>query len=1202
MKKLAVKTFVKISLLSYLLILICCNGVFAREQKTFVNLVQTDEIILENFAQLFCQAYVEKNTSKLESGCISGTDGHIYENNVKQIFSYPEQIETIKDTLVKVEVKANDLALIKIGLVFKAFKTSDDTSTKESQKRSFLLECRKEKGQWCINNIKNYQDVIVEKLLAMESSFERQSLLKQEKDFCTLEVARKLYQKGSAYFKDGNRLDASNVFSVALEVVDQRLGDPDYPVVATAVYIGLGLVYSTEDKVQVAIEYLQKALKLTQENNNKVSMSRIYTNLANCYYLQGNSSKTLEYYQKSLEIKLELKDEKGIAQVYNNLGLVYQSLGDDQAAYEAMQKSLAIHEKLKNLDGIVNICNNLGNYFFSYNDYVQAKAFFEKALLAAEESKNQAAIALTYHNLAGVHRYQGDFKTALKYYFDSVTILEKLKDIDSLGKAYTSVGIIYQEQGDTLTALKYYQRRLKILNDRVNKAEKAFVLNLIGVAYRTMGQTEEALSYYRESLELKEQIGQKIRIAESLLNLGNTYVILGKYEEAEKLYKRSLDNASSSLSLQVEIWNALAELYETKNKYEEALGFSRKAIELTKKIKGFNVLWECRDTAGRILLKLNRLDEAREFFQESIAIIEKTRNQLAGSQENQPNFFVKRVSPYHGLIKLLLKQQNNYEALHYAEMSKSRVLLDVLQFGRVNIKKYMTSLQKDEEEKLKKEISIAQAKLELIGSKIDREKNNEDDVKRLIIEQEKLQKHLVLTQENLQIFWQKLYAQIPQLKSQRAEEEPIYKTDISSLLPNTNRALLEYVVMEDACYLFLLSKKKNQGEVNDAKNPGDIDLSVYYLDISKSNLNELISKFRTSLIGNVKSDYLSIGQLLYQKLILPIQDKIEDKEELIIVPDDIMWMLPFQSLVQKTRNGGISKFLIESKAISYSPSLTALKEMSKLSKQNKKKYQQDSLLVFANPIVPKDTFVFSSQAEAEAEVKITLKPLIDAEQLVKELTNQYGTSQIKYYVNSDATEKQLKSIRDNYKTIIFATHGILNESDPMSSGVILSKEDTSDLEDGFLQAREIAEMNLNADMVILSACDTGLGQLNTGEGIIGLMWSVFVAGCPSTVVTQWKVKSDSTKDFVINFYNKLQRKSGISKAEALRQTAIELIKSKKFSSPYYWGAFNVVGNIDSEMKETAMDKEDKELVIKNYEKSLEINPKNENAKDQLKKQ
>lgn len=1194
MKRVNVKIFVKIKLLSFLLMLVCYNSIFANQQGSFEVLFQTEEVILENFAQLFCQAYVEKNVDKIESICSESDDKDVYKANIKQIFSYPEKIESIKDSQVKIEVGNNNQAFIKIGLVFKAFKTSDDSSIKESQKRSFLLECRKGKGQWCINNIKNYQDVIVEKLLAMESSFERQSLLKQENDFYTLELARKLYQKGSVYFKDGNRLDASNVFSIALEVTDQRLGDSDYPVVATAIYIGLGVVYSTEDKVQVAIEYLQKALKLTQENNNKASMSRIYTNLANCYSLQGNSSKTLEYYQKSLAIKLELKDEKGIAQVYNNLGLVYQGLGDDQAAYEAMQKSLAMHEKLKNLDGIVNICNNLGNYFFSHSNYVEAITFFRKALVTAQESKNEAAIALTYHNLAGIHRAQGDFKTALKYYFDSVTILEKLKDIDSLERAYTGAGIIYQEQGDNLIALKYYQRSLKILNNRVNKAEIAFVLNLIGVAYRTMGQTEEALSYYRKSLELREQIGQKIRIGESLLNLGNTYIVLGKYEEAEKLYRRGLDNSSSSLSLQVEIWNALAELYETKNKYEEALECSRKAIELAKKIKGFDVLWECRDTAGRILLKLNRLDEAREFFQEAIAIVEKNRNQLAGSQENQPNFFAKRISPYYGLIKLLLKQENNYEALHYAEMSKSRVLLDVLQTGRVNIKKHMTSLQQEEEEKLKKEVSISQAKLALIASKVDREKISEDDVKKLIFEQEKLQKQLIANQEKLQMFWQRLYAQLPQLRSQRSEEQPVYKTDISSLIPNSKRALLEYVVMDDVCYLFVLSRKNNQ-EADDAKGSNDIDLKVYCLDISRNELNNLISKYRTSLVANIKRDYLSMGQLLYQKLVLPVQDKIEDKEELIIIPDDMIWMLPFQSLIQSSKNGESYKFLIESKAISYSPSLSALKEMSKLSKQNKKEYKEDSVLIFANPIIPKETFVVSD----ETGITETLKPLIDAEQLVKDLTNQYGTSQIRYYVNGEATEKQLKSITNNHKTIIFATHGIFNKKDPMSSGVVLSKKDTDDLEDGLLQAREIAQMDLNADIVILSACDTGLGQLNIGEGIIGLMWSVFVAGCPTTVVTQWKVKSDSTKDFVINFYNKLQAKSDISKSEALRQTTIELIKSKRFSSPYYWAAFNVVGSIDSEIEETT--KGDKELAIKDYEKLLEVNPKNENAKEQLKK-
>lgn len=1172
MRRSVINNYIKIALLSLLLLLAANNNTFAAQQETPVSSPQTYEQILQELSQNFCQAYIKKDETALRqlwSNRASTLDN--YQSSIKQLFTYPEQIESIVDCLVKTEIKDNDTAIIKVGLIFIAIKPSTNdnniTSTKPQRgKRSFLLECIKEDGYWRISNIKGYMDVMADQLLTMESASARQVLLKQEYDFYTLELARKLYQKAFSYLKNGNNSQASNVLYLALEVTNQRQIDPDYPEFATAIYMGLGVSHNGERKFELALKSLEQALALAKQYNNKATIGKIYTNLGNYYSSQKDYYKTLEYYRESLAIKTELGDEKGIAQLNNNLGIIYQVIGDDQAAYEALQKSLATHEKLRNMEGIATTCNTLGNYLFGHRNDTEAIEIFKKGLSAAQEIKNDSAIALTYHNLAGIYRAQGDFKLALKYYFNSLTILEKLKDIDSLVKAYNGIGIIYQEQGDNLTALKYYQRSLKILGHTVDESEIAFVLHLMGAAYRAMGQNELALSYYCESLALSEKNREQIRIATTLFNMGNTYTVLGHYEQAEKSYRQSLANATTDLPLQTQIWNGLAELYETQNKYEQALEFSQKSIELAHQLNSFDIFWEPRETAARVLFQLNKPDEARKSFQEAISMIEKNRNQVGGAQQDQPNFLAKRVSPYYGMIKLLLNQNNNYEALYYAEMSKSRVLLDVLQGGRINIKKHMTPVQQQEEENLKRAITVCQAKLALVNSNLDKEKNSSNTTRKWQSEQENLQKDLTIARQKLQEFWQNLYAQLPELKHQRAEEQPVNKHDLCNLLSDSNRALLEYVVMDDNCYLFLLTRKKSLKEENNTKNSDDeLDLQVYRLDISKNNLIELINKFRTGLITNTKSDYLSIGQLLYQKMIMPAQDRLKDKQELIIVPDNVIWTLPFQALVQKVDQ--LDHFLIETKAISYSPSLTALKEMIKLSEQHKKKYQNNNLLAFANPMIPEESFVVNNEGDST-----TLKdfyPLVEAEQLAKDLTNQYGDNQSKCYIGNNATEKQLKAVINNYKTIIFATHGVFNKADPMSSYLVLSRTGVDDLEDGLLQAREIIEMDLTADMIILSACDTGLGELSIGEGIVGLMWSVFVAGCPTTVVTQWKVKSDSTKDFVLNFYNKLQANPNNSKAEVLRQATIQLIKNKRFSSPYYWAAFSIVGNIDCVITDTS---------------------------------
>jgi CHAT domain-containing protein len=272
----------------------------------------------------------------------------------------------------------------------------------------------------------------------------------------------------------------------------------------------------------------------------------------------------------------------------------------------------------------------------------------------------------------------------------------------------------------------------------------------------------------------------------------------------------------------------------------------------------------------------------------------------------------------------------------------------------------------------------------------------------------------------------------------------------------------------------------------------------------------------------------------------------------------VLWELPFQALLSAPQ-----RFLLEDFAISYAPSLTVLKQMQSLqAKRRISKPQATTLLALGNPTIGAQT----AERLTAVFMDEKLLPLPDAERQVKVLQQIYGRQNSKVYTGSQASERHLKEEADDYEILHLATHGILNDASPMYSHLVLSQEaGGGGTDDGLLEAWEILKLELNADLVILSACDTARGRVGAGEGMIGLSWSLFVAGSPTTVVSQWKVETESNSEMMIAFHRNLRASSGRSrvgrsKSEALRQASLQLRRTKRYSHPFYWAPFVIIGS------------------------------------------
>jgi len=177
---------------------------------------------------------------------------------------------------------------------------------------------------------------------------------------------------------------------------------------------------------------------------------------------------------------------------------------------------------------------------------------------------------------------------------------------------------------------------------------------------------------------------------------------------------------------------------------------------------------------------------------------------------------------------------------------------------------------------------------------------------------------------------------------------------------------------------------------------------------------------------------------------------------------------------------------------------------------------------------------------------------------VLQLAKLYGPERSRIYIGAEAQEGRVKAEASDYGILHLAAHGILNDKNPMYSQVVLSQPEGDTAEDGMLEAWEVMKLDLKADLVVLSACETARGKVGNGEGMVGLSWAFFVAGVPTTVASQWSVEAASTTELMVEFHRNLERHK--SRAESLRQAMLKLLKSKEYSRPFYWAGFVVVGN------------------------------------------
>ena len=518
----------------------------------------------------------------------------------------------------------------------------------------------------------------------------------------------------------------------------------------------------------------------------------------------------------------------------------------------------------------------------------------------------------------------------------------------------------------------------------------------------------------------------------------------------------------------------MGELYREQKNFAQALDNFNKALATAEKQQRPDSIISASTRIGHVLHQIGKSDEAISAYREAIQQIESTRS-LLQSEEYRQSYFEGAVDAYSGMMDTLLVAGKPGEAFNYSERARSRVFLDVLGSGS-NCRGSRGGLLA-EERGLNEQIAGLKVRLA-----------SEDEG----TSRESLRSELTRAERAYSIFLSKVRKEDKEQASLMTVE-PLGLKEVQELL-DSGTSLLEYFVTGKEVFAWVVEREK---------------LQFQRVELRKDKLSGLVKTLRDSIFTlGEREKFNDTSAVLYRQLIEPLLPHISGKE-LIIVPHDVLHYLPFHALV-----GSDGRYLIEKYPVYYLSSASLLQFV-----KEKRKAGGEKVLAFGNPDLgdPEKNLEF---AELEA----------------KEVKAAYPESSV--YIRKEATEEKSKALSANHDILHFATHAELNEDDPLSSAVLLAREDK---EDGRLEVREIFGMELKAKLVVLSGCETGLGKLSTGDELVGLTRAFIYAGTPSVVASLWSVDDSSTAHLMASFYRNLKT---MSKVEALRQAQLGLIRGE----------------------------------------------------------
>ncbi|HEY9672014.1 MAG TPA: CHAT domain-containing tetratricopeptide repeat protein [Waterburya sp.] len=768
-----------------------------------------------------------------------------------------------------------------------------------------------------------------------------------------------------------------------------------------------------------------------------------------------------------------------------------------EAALQSWQQALTIYREIKDRLGEGQSLGNLGLAYHSLGDYAKAIEYQQKRLALARQIKDRLGEGKALGNLGSAYDALGDYAKAIDYHQQSLAIAKSIKNRLGEGASLGNLGNAYYHLGDYAKAIDYHQQSLAIKREIKDRLGQGTSLGNLGLAYYALGDYAKAIDYHQQSLAIAKGIKDRLGQGTSLGNLGLAYYSLGDYAKAIEYHQQSLvilreikDRQGEGASL-----GNLGLAYDALGDYTKAIEYQQQHLAIAREIGDKDGEGTALNNLGAALQKSGNLTQAEKILRDGIKAWDSLRKGLGENDAYKVSIFEKQARTYRLLQTVLTQENNPNTALEIAERGRARAFVELL--ARRNI------------------TTNDSANSPITPPTIEQ------------LQQIAKQQNAILVEYSI------IYDDFKMKGKQETHESELYIWVISPT----------GVVTFRKADLKPLWQKQN----------------ISLADLVYNTRDSIgVRSLPTPIIGVVprpgfqQRQELNLTQQLqqlHQLLIQPITDLLPSNPEsrVIFMPQSSLFLAPFPALQDEK-----GKYLIEKHAILTAPSIQVLQltheQRQRSGAQSLAPLQAQDALVVGNPTMP-------SVAPDFGKAPQPLPPLSGAETEAKAIAEVLHTKPL---IGNQATKSAVEQLMSKARIIHLATHGLLDDVRGLGSAIALAPDSSYKEEigkvNGLLTAEEIFDLKLKAELVVLSACNTGRGRI-TGDGVIGLSRSLISAGVPSVLVSLWSVPDAPTAQLMTEFYQNLQKNP--DKAQALRQAMLTI--RKQHPNPKDWAAFTLIG-------------------------------------------
>ncbi len=949
----------------------------------------------------------------------------------------------------------------------------------------------------------------------------------------------------------------------------------------------IGLALHNLSRFKEAIDRYSQALPVFKEIGDERGVAQTLTNLGWSHFALGQSQNAIDCYNASLEIRRRLGEPRTIAQTLNLVAEALQASGEQQQAIDRYVEALPLARAGGDPSIEAYALNGLAWLYIQSGEFEKGLDCVDRALPLWRSVGNVRGEAQSLHLRGTIHSNWVYAAEAMGSFQQAIQIWRDVGNRYGEAGVLNNIGVLYQHLGDLDRAKEAYLQALAIWQAIGNRTQQARTLNNLGLIERLQERLPQSLEFFQQSLAIHVAAGDRGEQAFPLHNIGAVRFLLGDSGQALDYMGRALKihQETGRRSLEQDVLSDLGFVFESLGDEQSALENYRRALPAS--AASFNL--------ARLESKRGNLAEALSLIEKNIANQERFRERIP-DQDLRVSFSAKARFLYELHADILMRLHESAialgqpsetyltAALEASERAHARGLLETLAESRAEIRQGADPTLIAEERAAQDRLNArATRRAELLNSK--------GQEKRLAAIEKEIQ----------ELEWQlnDVRARIRTRSPKYAElmhPTPLNAGEIQKLLDD-DTVLLEYLLGEERGFLWTVTPTSIKGFVLPGR--AEIDAQVrrmYELLTKPDQTPPEISNVRAGTQSHAITEYDNVAATLSRLLLGPVAGQL-DKKRLLIVSDGALEYIPFAALpspapAERTsaRNADRRASTPEPRPLIVDHEIVSLPSASVLAVVRReltgRQPAPKALAVLADPVFSNDDPRVAASRATNGATPVPPPAIVASRQAsVPDIRRPSGEAGLNDFVRLRFSRQEAEAITSllpekdrlkaldftasrataqspelgQYRILHFATHGLLNSRHPELSGLVFSLiNEQGQPQDGFLRFHEIYNLKLNADLVVLSACQTALGKEVRGEGLIGLTRGFMYAGAPRVVASLWRVEDRATAELMRRFYQGMLKES-LRPAAALRAAQVAMLTDRRWAAPHYWAWFTLQG-------------------------------------------